>query len=247
MTAALMQAATWTETTSEWLGVEPGPVGTFLLALVGAAFWGTVVLTLVGVNAAWFKRKFNARLGDRVAVNRYGPAGVFIIFADFVKLMSKEIVVPDGVDPLPYKLAPMVGVVAVVSGFAIVPWGAGLQLADPEVGMILAFAFTSLLALPIVMAGYSSNNKYSFIGFEREVAQTIAYEIPLVVAAVAIVPLVAVFAGTESPLRMSEIVAAQQGSLWGFDWMPLPNWFVFAQPFAAALFFVAVLAEFSRN
>lgn len=243
----MAETATWTETVSELLGVDPGPVGTFLLAVVGAVFWATVVLTVVGVSAVWFKRKFNARLGDRVAINRVGPWGLFIMFADSLKLISKEVVVPEGADPVAYRLAPLLAAVGVISGFAIIPWGAGLQLADPEVGMVLAFAFASLLALPIVMAGYGSNNKYSFLGFEREVAQAIAYEIPLVVSAVALVPLVAYFGDTTSPLQMSEIVAAQQGPLWGVEGVPVPNWFVFAQPVAAALFFVAVLAEFSRN
>ncbi len=243
----MAETATWTETMSDLLGVDPGPIGTFLLAVVGAVFWGSVVLTLVGVSAVWFKRKFNARLGDRIAVNRVGPWGLFIMFADSFKLISKEVVVPEGADPVSYWLAPVVGAAAVISGFVIIPWGGGLQLADPEVGMVLAFAFASLLALPIVMAGYGSNNKYSFLGFEREVAQAIAYEIPLVVSAIALVPLVAYFGDTTSPLQMSEIVAAQQGPLWGLEGVPLPNWFLFAQPVAAALFFVAVLAEFSRN
>ena len=240
-------ATTFTETVSEFLGGELSPLAEFGVALAGAALLATILLGIVGLSAVWLKRKLNARFGDRIAVNRVGPFGIFILFADSLKLLSKEVVVPEGVDRLSYALAPVLAVVAVLSAFAFIPFGSGLQVADPETGLVFALAFASLSAIPIVMAGYGSNNKYSFIGFEREVAQAIAYEIPLVVSAVAIVPLVAFFGETSSPLRMSEVVAAQQGPLFGIEGLPVPNWFLFVQPVAAALFLVAIFAEFSRN
>ncbi|MDY6764071.1 MAG: complex I subunit 1 family protein, partial [Halobacteria archaeon] len=119
--------------------------------------------------------------------------------------------------------------------------------ADPEAGLVLAFAFASVPAIATVMAGYGSNNKYSFIGFERSVAQTIAYEIPLVISAAAVVPLVPLFLDQANPLQLSHIVAAQQGPLYGVEGIPIPNWFLFTQPVAAVLFFVALLAEVGRN
>jgi len=238
---------TFTETVVERLGVELSPLAEFGVALAGAVLLATILLGIVGLSAVWLKRKLNARFGDRIAVNRVGPVGIFILFADSLKLISKEVVVPEGVDRLSYALAPVLAVVAVLTAFAFIPFGSGLQVADPETGLVFALAFASLGAIPIVMAGYGSNNKYSFIGFEREVAQAIAYEIPLVVSAIAVVPLVAFFGETSSPLRMSEIVAAQQGPLFGIEGLPVPNWFLFAQPVAAALFLVAIFAEFSRN
>jgi NADH-quinone oxidoreductase subunit H len=240
-------ATTFTETVAERLGVELSPLAGFGVALAGAALLATILLGIVGLSAVWLKRKLNARFGDRIAVNRVGPFGLFILFADSLKLLSKEVVVPEGADRFSYKLAPILSVVAVITAFAFIPFGSGLQVADPETGLIFALAFASLGAIPIVMAGYGSNSKYSFIGFEREVAQAIAYEIPLVVSAIAVVPLVAVFADTSAPLRMSEIVAAQQGPLFGVEGLPIPNWFLFAQPVAAALFLVSIFAEFSRN
>lgn len=239
---------TFNDAVADLLGVEDfSPLVEFAVALVGAVIVGSIILTIVGVSAVWLKRKLNARLGDRLAVNRVGPAGVLIMPADAIKLLSKEVVVPEGVDRASYLLAPILAASAVIAAFAFIPFGSGLQIADPETGLIFALAFASLGAIPIVMAGYSSKNKYSFLGFEREVAQAIAYEIPLVVSALAIVPLVAYFGDTDTPLRMSEIVAAQQGPLLGIEGIPVPNWFLFAQPIAAALFFVAILAEFSRN
>lgn len=236
--------ATFSETV---FGVsDPGPLQEFAFSFVGAVLWASVVLGVVGFSVAWVKRKWNARLGDRIAVNRVGPFGLLIVAADALKLLSKEVVVPEGADKWVYKLAPFLSIVPILTAFALIPWGNGLQVADPETGLVLAFAFASTSAIAIVMAGYGSNNKYSFMGFEREVAQTIAYEIPLVISAAAIVPLVAVFADTSSPLQFSMIVEAQQGSLLGSG-LPIPNWFIFVQPVAAVLFFVATLAEFSRN
>ncbi len=241
-------ATTFTETVAELLGVEGfSPLTEFGVAVVGAVLLSVVLLGVVGLSAVWFKRKWNARLGDRIAVNRVGPFGLFILFADSLKLLSKEVVVPEGADGLSYRLAPILSVTAVITAFAFIPFGSGLQVADPETGLVFALAFASVGAIPIVMGGYASNNKYSFLGFEREVAQAIAYEIPLVVSAVTIVPLVAVFADTSAPLRMSEVVAAQQGPLFGIEGLPIPNWFIFAQPVAAALFLVSIFAEFSRN
>jgi NADH-quinone oxidoreductase subunit H len=240
--------ATFVETVAGLLGVDGfSPLVSFVVAVVGASVVVSIMLTVVGVSAVWLKRKWNARLGDRIAVNRVGPAGLLIMPADALKLLSKEVVVPEGADRASYNLAPILAAATVLGAFAFIPFGSGLQVADPETGLIFALAFASLSAIPIVMAGYSSKNKYSFLGFEREVAQAIAYEIPLVVSALAVVPLVAVFADTNAPLRMSEIVAAQEGPLLGVDGLPVPNWFLFVQPVAAALFFVAILAEFSRN
>jgi len=123
-----------------------------------------------------------------------------------------------------------------IAGFAVIPMGAGVQIADPEVGLVYVFAMASTASVGLVMAGYASNNKYSFLGGLRAVAQNLAYEIPLVLTGASVV----IFAGS---LQMSEIVAAQQGSLLG----PIPQWYAFVNPFAFGLFMVANLAEVGRN
>ncbi len=234
---------TFTDTISNILGVELGPIGEFIVGFIGAVFWATIILTLVALSMSWFKRKWNARLGDRVAVNRVGPFGILILVADGLKMLSKEVVIPKNADKVSYLLAPVISLVAILTCFAFIPWGLGLQLADPETGLVFAFALSSVPAIATVMAGYSSNNKYSFMGFEREVAQAIAYEIPLVVSAACILPLVSFFLADANPLQFSHIVEAQQGSFLGF----LPRWFIFVHPVAGVLFFIALLAEFARN
>ncbi len=125
-------------------------------------------------------------------------------------------------------------------GFAVIPMGSGIQVADPEVGLVFVFAVASLASVGLVMGGYASNNKYSMLGGLRAVAQNIAYEIPLVLIAASVV----LFAGT---LRMSEIVAAQSETLVLVGGMAIPSWYAFVNPFAFVLFLVANLAEVGRN
>ncbi|MDY6775079.1 MAG: complex I subunit 1 family protein [Halobacteria archaeon] len=242
-----MLASTPMATFTETVGFgESGPLAQFGVGLVVAFIWTSVILTLLGFGGVWFKRKWNAAFGDRVAVNRVGPFGLLIIVADSLKLLAKEVVVPNDVDRLAYWGAPILSTSSILLSFVFIPWGSGLQISDPQAGLVLTFGLASIPSLGVVMAGYGSNNKYSFLGFEREVAQAIAYEIPFVISAAALVPLVAFF-GDGAPLQMSQIVAAQQGPLFGVEGIPLPNWFIFAQPLAAVIFFVAMLAEVARN
>ncbi|MFP4628040.1 MAG: complex I subunit 1/NuoH family protein, partial [Halobacteriales archaeon] len=123
---------------------------------------------------------------------------------------------------------------------AVIPMGNGIQLADPEVGLVYVFAVASLASLGLVMGGYASNNKFSLLGGLRAVAQNLAYEIPLVLVAASVV----VFAGS---LQMSEIVAAQDQALFTVAGFQVKAWFALVNPFAFALFVVANLAEVGRN
>jgi NADH-quinone oxidoreductase subunit H len=118
--------------------------------------------------------------------------------------------------------------------------GNGIQVADPETGLAYVFAVASIASVGLVMAGYASNNKYSFLGSLRAVAQNLAYEIPLILTGVSVV----LFAGT---LQMSEIVAAQTETLVSVAGVSIPSWYAFVNPFAFVLFMVANLAEVGRN
>lgn len=122
----------------------------------------------------------------------------------------------------------------------MIPMGSGIHLADPETGLAFVFAASSIASLGVLMAGYTSNNKYSFLGGLRAVAQNIAYEIPLVVTDVSVV----IFVGS---LQMSEIVAAQAEPLVTIMGFTIPSWFAIVNPFAFVLFLTANLAEVGRN
>ena len=227
------------ETIANLLGLS-GLAGAVVGGLVGAFVIANLMLATTAVAGPWAKRKITAAFTDRIAVNRVGPFGLLIIVADAVRLLSKELIVPEGVDRPAWDLAPIVLPFSALLGFAVIPLGSGLQLADPETGLVFAFAASSIASLGLVMAGYASNNKYSLLGGLRAVASNIAYEIPLVLTAASVV----VFAGT---LQMSELVAVQREPLVTLAGVTIPQWFAFVNPFAFALFLLANLAEVGRN
>jgi len=232
-----MQSAPLPETLAELAGLNPDSTPVMILmSLIGAALIGTLMMTNTALAGPWAKRKITAAFTDRIAVDRIGPFGLLIIVADSVRLLSKELIVPDGVDRPAWDLAPLIIASSALLGFAVIPMGSGLHLADPEVGLAYVFATASIASVGLVMAGYASNNKYSFLGGLRAVAQNVAYEIPLILTGASVV----IFAGS---LQMSEIVAAQSGTLVG----PIPSWYAFVNPFAFVLFMIANLAEVGRN
>jgi NADH-quinone oxidoreductase subunit H len=227
-------------------GILPlgGMAAEIVASVIAAAIIGTIMLTNTALAGPWAKRKITAAFTDRIAVNRIGPFGLLIIVADAVRLLSKELIVPEGVDRPAWDLAPLVIASTALLGFAVIPMGSilgiNMQLADPEAGLALVFAFASMASVGLVMAGYASNNKFSFLGGLRAVAQNLAYEIPLVLTGVSVV----IFAGT---LQMGEIVAAQAETLFTVGPIAIPSWFAFVNPFAFVLFVLANLAEVGRN
>jgi NADH-quinone oxidoreductase subunit H len=234
-----MAASTLPDTIANLLGLG-GTAGDIVGSLLGAALVGTLMLTMTAIAGPWAKRKITAAFTDRIAVNRVGPFGLLIIVADAVRLLSKELIVPDGVDRPAWDIAPIVMAASALVGFAVIPMGSGIQLADPEAGLAYVFAVASIASVGLVMAGYASNNKYSMLGGLRAVAQNLAYEIPLVITAASVV----IFAGT---LQMSGIVAAQQEALFTVGGVGIKSWYAFVNPFAFLLFLAANLAEVGRN
>jgi NADH-quinone oxidoreductase subunit H len=217
-----------------------GLAGEFVASLIGAFIVGNLMMAMTGVAGPWAKRKITAAFTDRIAVNRVGPFGLLIIVADAVRLLAKELIVPEGVDRPAWDLAPLIVAGSAMLGFAVIPMGNGIHLADPDVGLAYVFAIASIASLGLVMAGYASNNKYSMLGALRAVAQNLAYEIPLVITAVSVV----LFTGS---LKMSEIVAVQQETLVSFGGVAIPAWFAFVNPFAFVLFMACNVAEIGRN
>jgi NADH-quinone oxidoreductase subunit H len=233
----MVESAPLPETLAELAGLDPTSTPVMIvMSLIGAALIGSLMMVNTALAGPWAKRKITAAFTDRIAVDRIGPFGLLIIVADSVRLLSKELIVPDGVDRPAWDLAPLLIASSALLGFAVIPMGNGLHLADPEVGLAYVFATASMASVGLVMAGYASNNKYSFLGGLRAVAQNLAYEIPLILTGASVV----IFAGS---LQMSEIVAAQSQTLIG----PIPSWYAFVNPFAFVLFMIANLAEVGRN
>jgi len=227
------------ETIAGLLGIG-GTAGIVVGSLLGAFLIANLLLVNTAVAGPWAKRKITAAFTDRIAVNRIGPFGLLVIVADAVRLLSKELIVPEDVDRPAWDIAPLIIPFSALLGFAVIPMGSGVHLADPETGLVFAFAAASIASVGLIMLGYASNNKFSLLGGLRAVAANIAYEIPLIVVAASVV----LFTGS---LQMSEIVAQQAAPLLTVAGVTIPQWFIFVNPFAFVLFVVANLAEVGRN
>ena len=154
-------------------------------------------------------------------------------FADFLKYIVKEIVIPAGADKAVFMLAPMISFVLPVIVWAVIPWAPGWVISDMNVGILFIFAISSMHVYAIIMGGWASNSKYPFLGGLRSAAQMISYEVSLGFI------IVGVLISTGS-LNLSRIVEAQDGG-WGlFSWYWLPH-----LPMVV-LFFIRALAETNR-
>ena len=191
-----------------------------------------------------YERKALARIQSRVGPNRAGPWGILQPIADAVKLIFKEELTPANADKLIFTLAPVITVVPAVVITAVVPWGPSLDIfgyhlnlyiADINVGVLYIMSIASIAVYGIVLAGWSSNNKYAMMGGLRSTAQMISYEIALGLSFVSAILL----AGS---MRMLDIVNAQ-GGYW---FHVVPKWFVVLQPVGTAIFLIATLAEVNR-
>jgi NADH-quinone oxidoreductase subunit H len=199
------------------------------------------ILAVFGLLFAYLtlaERKILGRIQNRPGPNRTGWFGLLQPFADGVKALTKEDVVPRNADQVLHFLAPVVLVALSLLGFAVIPFGRQLVPIELNAAVLYFFAAGAATELAIFMAGWASHNKYSLLAAMRALAQLISYELPLLLSFVPVVML----AGT---LSTTEIVVAQGGWKWGF----IPHWYVFTPwGFAGfAIFMVAALAESNRS
>ena len=179
----------------------------------------------------YMEMKFIAFINARLGPNRIGPWGIFQSAIHGFKVLAKEDFTPTGVDVPVFTFAPVVVYLATILGLLVVPFAPGLIGIDMNLALLYFFAISGLSVVGLLMAGWSSFNKYSLLGALRAAAQVISYEIPLTLAVVGVVML----AGTMS---LNRIVELQSGWFW--------NWFVFQQPLAFLIFFIAATAEGNR-
>jgi NADH-quinone oxidoreductase subunit H len=209
------------ELLAQYLGTE---VGRMLIALIG-------IIALVSVNALfliWMERKVSAHMQLRLGPMEVGPHGAIQTVADALKLIGKELITPEEVDKPIFWLAPIIIFLPVLLSFLVIPFSESMIIKDMNVGIVLILAFSTLAVLAILMAGWSSNNKYSVLGAIRSVAQNIAYEIPLLITVMSIILMVGSF-------KLSDIVAGQAN-----------YWFILTQPLAFLLFITCATAETNR-
>jgi NADH-quinone oxidoreductase subunit H len=218
-----------------------------LIAQLGLVLFVFTALLLAAAAMVYAERKLAAMFQQRLGPYLVGPRGLLQPFADVLKLMLKEELRPRGADALIFMLAPVISATAAFAAFAVVPFGAEttlfgllddpirLQVADVNVAILVVFAVASMSIYGIVLAGWSSNSKYSLLGALRSASQMISYELSYGLALVSVL----ILAGS---LSLTEIVDRQAGTWFGF----VPRWFVFLQPLGFLIYMIAGIAETNR-
>jgi NADH-quinone oxidoreductase subunit H len=207
------------------------PVASVLVSVVAII----AVFPSLFAIAVWMERKGLGRMQNRIGPNRVGPFGLFQPIADGIKSLTKEDIVPLRADAVVHFMAPVVLVVVVFMGIAVLPMGRNMTLVHMDSGLLFFFAMGASTELSVFMAGWSSRNKYSLLGAMRGVAQMISYEVPLLMSSVAVVMMT-------GSLSLGKIVEAQNQYTWG-----LPHWYIFTPWGLAAFLMYAIAATAETN
>jgi NADH-quinone oxidoreductase subunit H len=218
-----------------------------LVAQIGLTLFVFVALLSSAAVMVYFERKVAALLQQRLGPYLVGPKGLLQPLADVIKLMFKEELRPKAADAILFALAPVISATCAFAAFAVVPFGAEttffgllpepmrLQVADVNVAALVIFAIASMSVYGIVLAGWSSNSKYSLMGGLRASAQMISYELSYGMALVSVLLV-------GNSLSLSEIVNGQSGTWLGV----IPRWYMFLQPLGFLIYLTAGIAETNR-
>ncbi|MDE0481692.1 MAG: NADH-quinone oxidoreductase subunit NuoH [Candidatus Poribacteria bacterium] len=209
-------------------------LGTVLVMLVCAGIFVAVV-PLLPLFLVLAERKVAARFQNRTGPMRVGPWGTLQTLADGIKLIFKEDYIPPQGDKLLFLLAPYIIFACSFAVFAAIPFGQNILVSDFNIGIFYIMAISSVIVMGVIMAGWSSNSKWSLLGSLRSAAQIVSYEIPLGLSILTVVMLV-------ESLGMRDIVNSQSGGIF--------TWLIFRTPFtfiAFFIFFISSIAEVNRT
>lgn len=218
--------ANWLVNLLSGLHLAPALI-TFIVTLLGVIIVASFGLIIV-IFLIWLERKVAARFQDRLGPNRAGPYGLLQTFADMIKLVTKEDIIPEKADKLTFNIAPIMSVVAVLLIWAVVPFAPTWIGTDLNVGVLYIAAVGSFGILSILMAGWSSNNKYALLGAFRAVSQLISYEVPMLITLL-IPVLLARSMGLMQMVQVQDV------------------WFIFLAPLSGLIFLVSSIAEVGRT
>ncbi|MCX7512449.1 NADH-quinone oxidoreductase subunit NuoH [Frateuria sp. STR12] len=192
-----------------------------------------VPLILAVAMFVYWERKVIGWMHVRMGPNKIGPFGILQAFADVVKLLLKEVILPSSANRVLYYLAPLLALVPAFAAWAVVPFDDRMVLANVNAGLLYLLAMTSLGVYGIILAGWASNSRYALLGAMRSAAQVISYELAMGLSLVCVL----VLAGS---LNLTDIVHAQGGGKGFLDWFWLPLLPVFI------VYFISGVAETNR-
>ncbi|EKQ52061.1 complex I subunit 1 family protein, partial [Clostridium sp. Maddingley MBC34-26] len=216
----------WIKGLTSILGM-PNTLVNIIMSLV--YFIGIVAFVLLNaMYLIYLERKFCGYLQQRLGPNRFGPRGIFQSVADVVKLLGKEDIIPKKTDKLVFVMASLLVMVPAILIYAVLPFGKNMVAVNLNLGLLYFLAISGTSSIPILMAGWGSNNKYSLLGGMRVVAQMISYEIPMIFSLLGVVMI-------SGSLNLTEIMGAQN-----------KVWFIFLQPVAFIVYLIAATAELNR-
>ena len=215
-----------------WSFIEPA-------VLTAVEIVGLIVVLLLSVAyLTLFERKVMAAMQLRLGPNVVGPFGLLQPLADGAKLLLKETILPTGSNKVVFVVAPMLTFILSLVAWAVIPVSDGWAIADINVGILYLFAISSLGVYGIVMAGWSSNSRYAFLGSLRSAAQMVSYEVSMGFVLISVL----LCAGS---LNLSDIVLAQSHGYFGISW--LPGWYALPLFPMFVIFFISALAETNRH
>lgn len=193
----------------EWLSKTFNPTWTLIIEMVLAGVAVIGLFAVLGLILVIMERKVSAWIQIRLGPNRVGPKGLMQSMADTVKLMVKEGLTPTGADRIMFNVAPIIAMIVAMLLLAPIAFARNFQLWDLNIGVLYVSCVSSLMVISVLMAGWSSNNKYSLLGAMRSGAQIVSYELSAGLSILTII----VFVGD---LQVSKIIASQETGWWIF-------------------------------